>query len=176
MFSKIGSHEIDEYAAPTVTELWAEAGSVDAVRHHEAWLAGGLLKHSIGERTGSPLSLRPSRFSSTQPQFPGGHLHVKHSIIPSLIIADSRIGGDDPILVQNVADQTCVSVARPTRAGDSRGNWAVMNLWALAVLAGVLPLVIWSYLLLARGRFWQVRRSLAPMTQVVEVSTPIAVI
>ena len=51
-----------------------------------------------------------------------------------------------------------------------------MNLCALAVLAGVLPLVIWGYLLLARGGFWQVRRSLAPLTEVVEVSTPIAVI
>jgi glycosyltransferase involved in cell wall biosynthesis len=51
-----------------------------------------------------------------------------------------------------------------------------MNLCAWAVLAGVLPLVIWGYLLLARGGFWRVRRSLAPLTEVVEVSTPIAVI
>ena len=38
-----------------------------------------------------------------------------------------------------------------------------MNLCALAVFAGALPTVIWGYLLLARGGFWQVRRSLAPM-------------
>src|ERR1700730_15644785 len=51
-----------------------------------------------------------------------------------------------------------------------------MNLCALAVFAGALPTVIWGYLLLARGGFWQVRRSLAPMTGTVEVSRPIAVI
>lgn len=51
-----------------------------------------------------------------------------------------------------------------------------MNLCALAVFAGALPTVIWGYLLLARGGFWQVRRSLAPMSGSVEVSRPIAVI
>ena len=34
-----------EHPSPAVTELWAEACGVDAVRHQEARLAGGRLQH-----------------------------------------------------------------------------------------------------------------------------------
>jgi cellulose synthase/poly-beta-1,6-N-acetylglucosamine synthase-like glycosyltransferase len=65
---------------------------------------------------------------------------------------------------------------RVVRTADSSRKWAFMNPCALAVFAGALPTAIWGYLLLARGGFWQVRRSLAPMTGTTEVSGPIAVI
>jgi hypothetical protein len=47
-----------EYPTPAVTELWAEACSVDAVRHQEAWLAGGLLKHLDHLRIGGEQAPR----------------------------------------------------------------------------------------------------------------------
>lgn len=51
-----------------------------------------------------------------------------------------------------------------------------MNLYALAVFAGVIATLIWGYLLLARGGFWQVPRWLAPETAGDQVSKLIAAV
>jgi hopene-associated glycosyltransferase HpnB len=51
-----------------------------------------------------------------------------------------------------------------------------MNLYAFSIVAGVLATLLWGYLLIARGSFWQVRRSFAPTAGMEEAAGPIAVI